>query len=179
MPTISAIVIDNETIPVDHQLLFQRLMVIARQSPEELESNFTFELSTLPASLFDKDGLMHEANKPQLGDALWKTIGEKDPKVSDDTLYTLDGGSLLHKIPWKKWQTFDSICQSYVNHVLRYYGRRATVVFDGYQIFCKSFEDPQMLRSLYMSLTWDQMYANVFNFVVTVKFQVIMSVGDD
>ena len=29
MPTISAIVIDNETIPVDHQLLFQRLMVIA------------------------------------------------------------------------------------------------------------------------------------------------------
>ena len=179
MPTISAIVIDNETIPVDHQLLFQRLMVIARQSPEELESNFTFELSTLPASLFDKDGLMHEANKPQLGDALWKTIGEKDPKVSDDTLYTLDGGSLLHKIPWKKWQTFDSICQSYVNHVLRYYGRRATVVFDGYQIFCKSFEGHQMLRSLYMSLTWDQLYANVFNFVVTVKFQVIMSVGDD
>ena len=75
---------------------------------------------------------MHEANKPQLGDALWKTIGENDPKVSDDTLYSLDSGSLLHKIPWKKWQTFDSICQSYVNHVLRYYGPRATVVFDGY-----------------------------------------------
>ena len=29
MPTKSSIVIDNETIPVDHQLLFQRLMAIA------------------------------------------------------------------------------------------------------------------------------------------------------
>ena len=42
---------------------------------------------------------------------------------------------------------------------------------------CKSFEGHQMLlRSLYMPLTWDQMYANVFNFVVIVKFQVIMRV---
>ena len=39
MPTKSSIVIDNETIPVDIQLLFQRLMAIAGQSPEELESN--------------------------------------------------------------------------------------------------------------------------------------------
>ena len=29
MPTKSSVVIDNETIPVDHQLLFQRLMAIA------------------------------------------------------------------------------------------------------------------------------------------------------
>ena len=33
---------------------------------------------------------MHEANKPQLADALWKMIGENDPKVPD----TLDDGSL-------------------------------------------------------------------------------------
>ena len=37
-PTKSSIVIGNETIHVDHQLLFQRLMAIAHQSPEELES---------------------------------------------------------------------------------------------------------------------------------------------
>ena len=31
-----------------------------------MENAFKFELSTLPASLFDKDGMMNEANKPQL-----------------------------------------------------------------------------------------------------------------
>ena len=75
MPTKSLIVTDNKTIPVDCQLLFQRLIIIAKQSLEELKNTFTDELITLLASLFSKVGLMNEVKKPQLSDALWKMNG--------------------------------------------------------------------------------------------------------
>ena len=80
MPTKSSIVIDNKTIPVDCQLLFQRLIIIAKQSPEEFKHTFTVQVITLLASLSSKDGLMNEA-KPQLSDALWKMNGDN---VSDN-----------------------------------------------------------------------------------------------
>ena len=43
----------------------------------------------------------------------------------------LDGGSLLHRIPWTRGETFENVCHKYVNYVLKKYGE-ATVVFDGY-----------------------------------------------
>ena len=45
--------------------------------------------------------------------------------------YVLDGGSLLHRIPWTKGDSYGEIAESYADFTIRHYGL-ATVVFDGY-----------------------------------------------
>ena len=43
----------------------------------------------------------------------------------------LDGGSLLYRIPWKKEDTYEEICDHYISHVQKHY-KNSIVVFDGY-----------------------------------------------
>ena len=43
----------------------------------------------------------------------------------------LDGGSLLHRVPWTRGATYDQIFDQYSVYVIRKYGR-TIVVFDGY-----------------------------------------------
>lgn len=45
--------------------------------------------------------------------------------------YMLVGGSLLHGLPWKKDDSYNTIAESYADFTVRHYGQ-ATVVFDGY-----------------------------------------------
>ena len=45
--------------------------------------------------------------------------------------YVLDGGSLLHRLPWKNGDSYNAIAESYAAFTVRHYGQ-ATVVFDGY-----------------------------------------------
>ena len=50
---------------------------------------------------------------------------------SGDVQYVLDGGALLHIIPWERGSTNDEICQQYVSYVAKHYNQ-PMVVFDGY-----------------------------------------------
>lgn len=50
---------------------------------------------------------------------------------SEDVQYVLDGGALLHIIPWERGSTYDEICQQYVFYVEKHYNQ-SMVVFDGY-----------------------------------------------
>ena len=68
MKTKSSLSMEGEKIRADSALLFQRL--IAVYSLEELSAAFGYELSTSPTSLFDKDDLINEADKPKLKHAL-------------------------------------------------------------------------------------------------------------
>ena len=43
----------------------------------------------------------------------------------------LDGGALVHRLPWKTRSTFASILQSYSDYVIIKYGK-AVIIFDGY-----------------------------------------------
>ena len=131
-----AIKIDNEQVQVDPQLLFQRLLLAANSS-EDLPSIFRYELSSYPASLFDFQLMMRQANKPALADAIWSKL---NPQITGETVprdstiqYVLDGGALLHRVVWPSGGsvTFGDLCGLYCNYVTRKY-RRATVVFDGY-----------------------------------------------
>ena len=57
----------------------------------------------------------------------------KDMSVPLDNMqYILDGGALLHRIPWQRGTTYDDICQHYCRYVSCHYGM-PTIVFDGYQ----------------------------------------------
>lgn len=125
---------DNDIVKVDPQLLFQRLSTAAQRFVNDLPNVFCYELCSVPFSLFDTSGLIRKSQKSLLADAIWNlgdcsACGESD---SANCTYVLDGGSLLHLVPWKVGMLFAEICKAYVGHIARKYSN-AVVVFDGYQ----------------------------------------------
>jgi hypothetical protein len=94
MKTKSTVSIEGENVL--SELLFQRL--IAVYNIDELSTAFGFELSTRPMSLFDKENLMREADKPPLKNAIGKLSAADTPQIPTNVKYVLDGGSLLHKV---------------------------------------------------------------------------------
>ena len=129
----AAIKVNEEQVQVDPQLLFQRLSIMAVNGCiDDPASVFQYELCTHPAALFDQWSMPREADKPVLADAIWNIAGSHTAQTSPSGVrHILDGGALLHRIPWFKGETFKSICQRYVEYVCSKYGR-AIVVFDGY-----------------------------------------------
>ena len=122
--------VDGDSIQVDPQLLFQRLLTAANSITENIPDIFRYELCNIPPSLFEPSGLLREANKPALADAIWKEGRGKDmavPPRSEDKPYVLDGGSLLHRLPWPRGSTFDSVCKMYVAYV-----KQPVIICDGY-----------------------------------------------
>ncbi|GFO08627.1 hypothetical protein PoB_003513200 [Plakobranchus ocellatus] len=81
------------------------------------------------------DGLLRESDKAKLTDALVSAAAQESEKdIVDETSdieYVLDGGSLLHRIPWRRSDTFVAIGQTYVEYVQRMY-MKPRIVFDGY-----------------------------------------------
>ncbi|GFR73643.1 hypothetical protein ElyMa_003872300 [Elysia marginata] len=82
------------------------------------------------------DGLLREADKAKLVDALVVLSAFKDSEqnVAGETIdseYVLDGGSLLHRIPWRRSDTYASIGHTYLEYAKRMYGK-PRIVFDGY-----------------------------------------------
>ena len=69
--------------------------------------------------------------KSQLDVAIWSEI-PLEPPPSQNFKYVLDGGALLHRIPWQLGDTYDKILQDYGNYVTKHYGPRV-VVFAGYE----------------------------------------------
>ena len=80
----------------------------------------------------------YEPQKPTLADALWSTVQNQDVSIPTQAKYILDGGALLHNIPWETGSTFSSLLQAYSGYVLRKH-EKAMVVFDEHQI--SSIED--------------------------------------
>jgi len=75
---------------------------------------------------------MKAENKPVLADAIWALVPEDvQGLLEDDHVDVIDGGSLLHQIPWQKGSTYNKICQKYTDYVMQHYGQ-ASVVFDRY-----------------------------------------------
>ena len=134
----TGVVIGEETINIDPQVFFQRLIAIKDHHDYSSEL-FEYELCGYPPALFDRYELPREANKPQIADAVWEVTKSVQTKVpSDKTHFVIDGGALLQRIPWQRGVTYDHICKTYVQYVEcplgeRHYGKQVTIVFDGYQ----------------------------------------------
>jgi len=126
----SVVKIREEMVHIDPQLLFQRLVTLGIRN-NNLPDVFQYELCSYPPALFENKWTPRLANKALLGDALWKLMPQAVPAPSRDVQYVLDGGALLHRIPWKNGSTYEEICQQYTGYVTRHYGQPA-VVFDGY-----------------------------------------------
>jgi hypothetical protein len=122
-------IVDIETgqISIDPQLLFQRFIVAADSIYEDKAEIFAYELSSQPSSMFDSSGFMRSAQKSTLVDAIWN-VGDCSAEYKENSYnYVVDGGSLMHKIPWQYGSTFGEICQKYVHG-----SESVIVVFDGY-----------------------------------------------
>ena len=123
----------GDSLNVNSQLLFQRLVTAARNITEDVSKIFEYELSNFPSSLFESSGVMREPQKSTLAEALW-ILGDCSSEYvvsTTDVQYVLDGGSLLHRIPWPRGATFGKIIDMYAKYVRNRYSN-AIVVFDGY-----------------------------------------------
>ena len=78
--------------------------------------------------------LLHEAQKSTLADTLWTTANPNAASIPDNVRYVLDGGALLHRIPWSRGASYESILETYSKYVATNYGK-AVIVFDGYKEF--------------------------------------------
>ena len=66
----SDVKVNNETIQIDPQLLFQRL-IIAGTRNDQLEEIFHFEFCRHPPAIFEARYVMRPAIKPALTDGIW------------------------------------------------------------------------------------------------------------
>jgi len=131
----AAVKISGTQSHVDPQLLFQRFVLVATggryDDPQDL---FRYEMCSYPPSLFDETLLPRQANKPALADAIWDQVNKDCHDVScpQGSEYVLDGGALIHRVPWSNGQTYVDVCNKYVQYVRSRYPGRVTIVFDGY-----------------------------------------------
>ncbi|XP_066924439.1 uncharacterized protein [Clytia hemisphaerica] len=126
----------KDLVSVNPTLLFTRLAAIAERE-ENVEQFFDYELNHQALSLF-KNGLMRKPDKAALKKSL---LPEKDATTMNvaQMQHVLDGGALLHRVPWSKGTRFDEVAKAYVSYVRRHYGK-ARIVFDGY-------EDPMSIKA--------------------------------
>lgn len=145
----------NETLKVDPLLLFQRLIVGATHGAVTLEKALQYELCVYPPALFESSWAFRKCQKSQIVHCIvdfCKNISTSDlsfeqekeaitsEKVSRGRNYVLDGGSLLHRIPWTTGKTYAAIAESYATFTVDNYGK-ATIVFDGYNMNTPSIKD--------------------------------------
>lgn len=135
--------IKDEVMHIDPQLLFQRLVSVGMQN-ENLSEVFQYELCSYPPALFEDKFTPRLANKASLADALWKLMPPDMAVPTTDVQFILDGGALLHRIPWNRGLTYDEICQNYTRYVASHYDK-PTVIFDGY-VDGPSTKDPTQHR---------------------------------
>ena len=131
LATKLAVRVNDEPIIVDPLVLFQRLLKTAQSTPETIPSLFKYELTNLPCALFDASGLPRQASKSTLAEYLWSSAKEETTLPNENIHFLLDGGSLLHKLPWQRGSTYYQLAEMYAEFVARKY-KNATIVFDGY-----------------------------------------------
>ena len=93
------------TLQVDPQLLFQRLIVACNRS-HDLQGLLRYELRNYSVALFDSFLTLRQPQKPVLADALWAKLSSNATSGPEgDAQHALDGGALLHRIPWPRGST--------------------------------------------------------------------------
>ena len=143
-----SITIDGEREFVDPQLLFQRLLAASNNIIDDKAEIFRYELTSVPPALFDEHGLMRLSQKSQLADMIWNlaNTSTSECEIAEIQTHVVDGGSLLHRIPWSNGTTYEAIFSSYADYVVRNF-RGCTVVFDGYEENLSTKDSTHLRRS--------------------------------
>lgn len=147
----SSIKINDEKIPVDPLLLFQRIS-ISKKTDEDLKVYMEYELAPFPLALFNEGG-MRKSTKSTLYKLFTTTT--KDVCLAELDI-VFDGGLLLHKVIWQRGTKISTICERYIHFITQnYHGRRCTVVFDGYSLSTSSTKFAEQQRRYRLSKSAD------------------------
>ncbi|KAE8746843.1 hypothetical protein FOCC_FOCC006402 [Frankliniella occidentalis] len=125
----------DPTLSVRPEQLFHRILCRMNEQGSAgvlLPESLAYELDHFPPSLFEKS-IMREPSKASFMAIINGYIaGEKCP-LPPTPSYTVDGGFLLHRVPWPDFATFNTVCDVYLSYVKNAYGPLCHVVFDGYE----------------------------------------------
>ncbi|KAL2082773.1 hypothetical protein ACEWY4_022591 [Coilia grayii] len=119
---------------IDSALLFQRFLVVSQSGELSLQEVMNYELSPFSPALFEARGIFRKADKPQLANAIRDHVkGGILDSIPKPEYHIVDGGSLLHRMPWRLGESYGGIAHSYADFTIRHYGSASTIVFDGYE----------------------------------------------
>ena len=163
---------------IDPQQIFMRLIAMASLLKETLpqesmetistEVMLQYELCPYPPSLFASENDMLSASKPDLAEGIRKSAEYKPVKLKKREYLTkgevvIDGGGLLHFIPWAANSKFEDIFESYSKFIKGNLSTQSvtTVIFDSYPEYPTTKDSVHAVRyptaSLYVDIRPDAM----------------------
>ena len=127
-------------------VLFGRLTTLIKHEDEKVQQ-FVHELTPEPTSLFT-DEYIRKPNKSILRNHILEVSTKESTKPAAGTC-VVDGGNLLHNIPWVLLCTYSDILDQCLQYTLTNYGYcgRIIIVFDGYEDECSTKNQEHSNRS--------------------------------
>ncbi|CAH1099235.1 unnamed protein product [Psylliodes chrysocephalus] len=169
----------DDTLAVDPLMIFQRIC-LTQECKADLENHLAYELAPFSMSIFD-NGVMRKTAKS----ALLKIFPpETVPVDKKNCVHVIDGGMLIHRVPWNLMEKFDEIFSRYVKYLNDHYSPGMTVVFDGYELnrdsikgmerfrraHNKSCPDIQFTPSMSLTVQKDKFLFNVNNKIRFIQY---------
>ena len=139
------VTIKSKTVVANPDQLFNKVICATRGSGN-LKQYFGFELSPFSPSLFEINMNMRKEVKSTI---LKEFKGDivADESLPHSSYYVLDVGSLMQSVVWPKGCTYNEVLEVYTNYVLRNFGEKVSVVFDGYSDYPTTKQLEQQRRS--------------------------------
>ena len=128
MTSKNSVKVGDEDVQIDPVLMFQRLASFASKFPDKLEEAFGYELCNYATSLFDSAIFLKQPQKSQFSDAIWAIANPSPISLPTDAHFVLDGGALIHRVPWERGSSLHMIIDKYIVYVQTKYGA-PTIVF--------------------------------------------------
>lgn len=125
MAMSSSILVNDQKVAVNPNSVFQRI-VMSSEKTVGLKGCIDYELAPFPASLFDGVGF-RKTQKSKLY-SLFNPL--ENINLSSNIFTVIDGGYMLHRVPWKNSDHFETICDKYYRFIEKY--KPCIVVFDNY-----------------------------------------------
>lgn len=128
---------------LDPEVLFRRLLCVARHREINLKDVLSYELTPVPPALFHDDGAMRKVTKSDLASKLEERCQKETVLKSEAytrTAYIIDGMSLVQSVNETHFQTFDDLGQIILKRLTRLLKNPdlhievETVVFDRYDV---------------------------------------------
>ena len=79
---------------------------------------FDYEICLFPPAQAESVDYLNELQKATFAEAIWNNVTKKDVTIPRQVQYVIDGGALLHRIPWSRGATFAHILDSYGDYVV-------------------------------------------------------------
>jgi len=108
----NAVSVEKNSLNIDSNVLFNRLLLIAERS-SDVEQCFMYEHCHTSAALF-KDSFMRKADKSKLMHELVTGTGISSPP-GKETVFVIDGGTLLHAVKWQQGVTYADVALQYLS----------------------------------------------------------------